>query len=209
MPTTGLPGDIWFPDENSPMVIQDLLATQAASVNTALGKTRDELNRGNVPMVADAAKRKELFPDPKQGNRVYRVDLGYTEGYFDIKSTSNPTGKAAAGWYRLGPTVDMFGGLNGTGDGAGSPVTVPVNLEGIIKAGYVQATVGASGLISFLTFPEAFPGGVSAITLTSISGTAATPVINGRKLNRSGFQALFPGVAQGAAVSFSYIAVGW
>jgi hypothetical protein len=72
-------------------------------------------------IVADAAARDVLYPSPVQGNAVFRNDLGYEETYYGLYNAStNPGGRAAAGWYSnqrnvglvsvIPPTVNFSGG---------------------------------------------------------------------------------------------------
>lgn len=49
--------------------------------------------------VADSTERDIVFPLPAQGDRVFRLDLGYEEGWFDTyNATSNPGGRVVRGW---------------------------------------------------------------------------------------------------------------
>lgn len=70
-----------------------VMATSMQAAITAQGKYF-------VPVVSSIAARAAIFPTAVQGNRVYRSDLGYEEGYFGAYSAStNPGGATPAGWY--------------------------------------------------------------------------------------------------------------
>jgi len=61
--------------------------------------------------VGSESARLARFPNPVQGNRVYRFDRGYEEAYFDLYNvTSNPGGRTVAGWGRVGPVGGQFAG---------------------------------------------------------------------------------------------------
>jgi hypothetical protein len=63
--------------------------------------------------------RDYLFPNPVQGNRVYRADLGYEEAYFGLYNvTSNPGGRAAAGWLESILHAEFTTLSNGNPDGS-------------------------------------------------------------------------------------------
>lgn len=61
-----------------------------------------DAERGTRTVSSDD-ERNKAFPNPVQGDRVYRFDKGYLEAYFStFNSTSNPGGRASAGWGETG-----------------------------------------------------------------------------------------------------------
>ena len=51
MPTTGLPGNIWYPDDTSPVApLENLFLTQATSVNVAFDSVNTELESVNTEL---------------------------------------------------------------------------------------------------------------------------------------------------------------
>lgn len=78
-------------------------AAMASSSQTVLDTF---IKPGLIKWVPDAAGRAALIPNPVQGDRVWRNDVGYTETYFDVVSVSNVGGRASAGWYRTGDYID-------------------------------------------------------------------------------------------------------
>ena len=52
------------------------------------------------PYCANATVRDAFYPNPKQGNRCYRADLGITQQYYELYDpATNPNGWVAAGWH--------------------------------------------------------------------------------------------------------------
>lgn len=69
----------------------------------AIAAALDKLRAMTVSQAANAAERDALFPSPKQGDRVFRLDLGYTEQYWQTyNATTNPNGADISGW---GPQI--------------------------------------------------------------------------------------------------------
>ena len=98
MATTS-PDSIYYPvgtDQVAPL--HTVFATQASSVQTALNNLATK-----YPAVANSVSaRNALFPNPVQGNRVFRSDMMYTEVYHGIyNATTNPIGAQVAGWYPI------------------------------------------------------------------------------------------------------------
>ena len=136
--------DIYTPSEDDEWDnIVDLL-NMAHSIVEAINKMGRE---SGAPIVADAEGRDDLFPDPEQGNRVWRNDLGYTETYYETyHETTNPGGKTAAGWARdgfQGGTLPIALG----GSGANSKSGARINFG--ITAGYGDPSGGDDGDIYF------------------------------------------------------------
>lgn len=102
MPVT--PNGRWSPDGIDGA--DNVLAALAQMQNT--NEAADNVTRGMIaaPNAASQAVRDALYPAPKQGNRVWREDLGWEETYFGTYNvTSNPGGATPAGWY---PTQGMM-----------------------------------------------------------------------------------------------------
>jgi len=58
--------------------------------------------------VDSESARLARFPNPVQGNRVYRSDLGYEEAYFGLYNvTSNPGGTPVVGWHPTAGKLPM------------------------------------------------------------------------------------------------------
>lgn len=205
MATTS-PDNLFKPDGSSEAQLKVLLAQMQDSVQKALN---ENIRPGLVLRATSAADRDAKFPNPQPGDGVYRTDLGYVQRYYGLwNATTNPNGKSPAGWY-MEQEINLQDGVKGTGTTAGSATSVPATYSPIIKAGRVNATTGGSGLLSFLAYPKPFPNGVTMVTLTTLSGTGVTPVVNGGNYNQAGFQVIFPGVASGVNVTFGYAAFGW
>lgn len=104
MPLTGSNKNLWYADANAPMSVNTISAVEATSVGNAI----EDLYLQSVIKVANSTKRDEIFPDPKQGDAVWRLDRGWEERWFDTYSSkTNTAGKPAAGWYRVnsGPSA--------------------------------------------------------------------------------------------------------
>jgi hypothetical protein len=100
------PDNIVYPvstDQIAPL--ETVLATMASSMQTALSSQ----GKYFAAAVASAAARDSLFPQAKQGDRVYRTDLGYEEAFFGLyNAASNPGGRTTAGW--SAPRDKILGG---------------------------------------------------------------------------------------------------
>lgn len=137
------PDNITYPvstDQVAPL--ETVFATMATSVQNAFDASR----RNFSAVVADLAARNALFPSPVQGNRVWRNDLGLEETYYGLyNATTNPGGRAAAGW----ALPDLIGGV--------APVSgFTLSGETSVRrtaAGMVHAVVGISR-------PTGIPGAV-------------------------------------------------
>lgn len=89
----------------------------------------------------------------------------------------------------------------------GKSGAMPIGTNPITKTARVAATTTAGGLMG-VTFPVAFPNGISSVVFTTASGTAVSGVLNGDAVSVTGFTAVWPGVAS-TAIVFYYIAIGW
>lgn len=89
------------------------VATDGFKLLTFMGSLADAiqtaLNRRGPVTVANAAERDARFPNPVQGDGVFRSDLGHEERYYGAYSAStNPNGRTLPGWYVYGMPVVSF-----------------------------------------------------------------------------------------------------
>lgn len=113
MPTLS-PNNIWIPDSNTPLKpLANPFVQLASSVNDAITASVTNTPRP----VANIAARNALFPNPVHGNRVWNIEKMREETYFGVLNAStNPKGKAVAGWYQTGGQpydLTYNGGING------------------------------------------------------------------------------------------------
>jgi hypothetical protein len=200
------PDNITYPvstDQVAPL--ETVFATMAASIQAALSARFGNV-AGVVPSlpVGSASARNTLFPAPVQGNRVWRTDTGTEEVYYAAyNATTNIGGITPAGWYNDTNIYQITGQLSKIG---GIYQTFPASSRVIRKITYVEATTNPAGVVT-VTFTTAFPNGVAHISVMTHTGTAASPVINGGSLSKTGVQLVWG--AANTAISFSYEAVGW
>lgn len=89
-------GIVYPETENVLTPLAPHLAALAQTADDAIAAVRDA---SSVPVPTEAA-RNTLYPNPVQGNSVYRSDRGYVERYYEeYASSGNPGGKTPAGWY--------------------------------------------------------------------------------------------------------------
>jgi hypothetical protein len=75
------------------MSVADITAEMATSISSELSKL------SNAGIVNSSTERDTLYPTPIQGNSVFRKDLGISQTYYEVyNATTNPGGKATAGW---------------------------------------------------------------------------------------------------------------
>lgn len=90
--------NIWYSDNSEPLSVAENSEQQAVSVGDALEKVK--LNTSII--CTDQAQVDEVYPNPVQGDRVYRADLGVEQMYFEgYNSVLNKYGKRIAGWYAI------------------------------------------------------------------------------------------------------------
>lgn len=95
-------------------------------------------------------------------------------------------------------------------DNAGSTVVVPAGATILKKASYVSGiSAGAGGVLPAVVFATAFPNGVISISMTTVVGGSANPVINAGSLSRTGFTAIIPSTPSGTAVVYTWEVTGW
>jgi len=132
--------NIWFADTSEPMLVEAISQKQAVSVGDELEK----LKYNTSIICTSTAQVAEAFPNPVQGDRVYRADLGVEQMYFErYNSSLNPYGKNSPGWYAV------------------SPGLVPIYPTGFTSDGTTAATANALGKVTFkgaknVTLPNVF-----------------------------------------------------
>jgi len=89
--------EIFYADNESVMSVETLSAARATSAGDRISKLM--LQAGNT--VASDFERDEMFPDPKQGDVVWRSDLAIEQRYFELYSSVNLQGRTPAGWYAV------------------------------------------------------------------------------------------------------------
>jgi hypothetical protein len=91
MPIT--PEGVYYADNSTEMSVADITSAMATSISEQIAILRE----GGI--VSSDAERDDLYPVPVQGNTVFRDDLGLRQTYYALyNATTNPGGKATAGW---------------------------------------------------------------------------------------------------------------
>lgn len=89
------PEGVPYADTSDAMSVADITAAMATGISEQLSKL------AAAGIVADQAGRDALYPNPIQGNSVFRVDLGARETYYAAyNGTTNVNGRSPAGWYQ-------------------------------------------------------------------------------------------------------------
>lgn len=113
--------DIWYADGFAPLNPSAISAAEATSTGNKL-----ESIAVRLPIkVNNETERNELYPEPKAGDAVYRLDLGKEERYYETYSVKdNKGGKPYDGWYLInsgqnivGPDASYTYNLNGSAVG--------------------------------------------------------------------------------------------
>lgn len=102
-----------YPEGTDPYApLHTWFANQAQSVDTAIMTG----TAGSARAAGSAGARDAIFPNPVQGNLVFRTDRGYIEQYHAAYSSStNPLGATPAGWYPfLGRMPEIYLPVTGT-----------------------------------------------------------------------------------------------
>lgn len=88
------PEGVPYADTSDAMSVADITAAMATGISEQLAKL------ASAGIVADQAARDALYPNPIQGNTVFRADLGLRQTYYNAwNATTNPGGRAlTAGW---------------------------------------------------------------------------------------------------------------
>ena len=154
--------NIWFADNDEPMSVADISETQAISIGDAL----EDLKYNTSIICTDEAQVAEAFPEPKQGDRVYRADLGVEQMYFGVYSpTLNPYGKTIAGWYAVSSGLVPIYPQDVTSDGTSS-----VTVDSMGKVTFTGATFIRLGTI----FSDEFINYKVVFNVTSANGNTFT-----------------------------------
>jgi len=126
MATTS-PDNLLYPVGTDPVApLHTTLAAMQGSVQDALTALDKRFPRS----AASSAQRDAAFPNPVQGNRVYRTDRKYTEAYFAAyNATTNPGGTNVAGWYPIDGL--LFGKITRTTTLGFAAGTVTVNFNSV------------------------------------------------------------------------------
>lgn len=90
--------EIFYANADTVMSAETISAARATSV----GNKAEELLLKSGNSIASDAERNEMFPEPKQGDVVWRSDLAVEQRYYELYSSSNnPQGRTPAGWYAV------------------------------------------------------------------------------------------------------------
>ena len=88
--------EIFYANSQTPMAAEVISAARATSVGDAIEPI---LETSGIHVASDK-ERDELFPQPAQGDVVYRTDFGIEQRYFELFSNKkNHGGRTPAGWY--------------------------------------------------------------------------------------------------------------
>ena len=176
--------DIWYADTKTPLNPSAISAAEATSAGDKL-----ELVGSQLPIkVNNALDRDELYPEPEQGDVVYRLNLGDEERYYNTYSIKNNVGgKPYEGWYLVnsgqnlsGPDATYEYTLNGTA----TFLTVPnvftsdfnfwritYNLHSV-----TTPTVASTGFVRFRFAVGSVANGSSNYISTQIGNNSTVPV---------------------------------
>lgn len=109
---------IYYADFATPMAAEAISAARATSVGNKIEELLAQSNRA----VASDYARDELYPEPKNGDVVWRTDLGIEQRYYEEYSAQkNPGGRTPAGWYA---TTNTFVQTYVTGTGYENGITL-------------------------------------------------------------------------------------
>jgi len=87
------PEGVPYATTSDAMSVADITAAMATGISEQLAKL------ASAGIVSSSAARDELYPNPVQGNTVFRSDLGIKQTYFAAyNGTTNPYGRTPAGW---------------------------------------------------------------------------------------------------------------
>lgn len=205
--------EIVYPDGASQVTpIQAPFAALASSVDTALLEVASSIPNQSV---ANAAARDALYPNPQQGNSVYRIDKGWTERYYNVYNAStNPGGTLLAGWH----AIDFKPGA-----AAGQPFTATAGWQIVSEFGrrfgplaFVATTIkrtgakitvpdnGNIGNIKVADVASAWAGltGAPFPMMTTNTGRVIAAGLDGTALNLSALSNLYD-IATNESFSFS------
>ena len=150
MPTTGAPGNIWYPDANSPVApLENLFLQQATSVNIAIDAVTNA-DSGNITISESAlfdsnAEVRKIGKDTKAGGGEFKPKASGTIGGSLVTMGSIPSD--------LAPEVTIFF-IPGN--------TISAVLDGRIGTdGAIQIRYLGGGTVSYTTSSQISIGGLS------------------------------------------------
>ncbi|AHL18478.1 hypothetical protein ISF9_008 [Microbacterium phage vB_MoxS-ISF9] len=131
MPTT--PGGRWSPNNGDGYDLITHLAAMQVSNESATGTeiqaVKDTI-KTYAPTVNSDAARTAAYPNPVQGDRVWRSDKGWEEAYFGLYNAStNPSGSAQAGWYPVAGVLPYGGARNSASQTLTANQNLTINLQ--------------------------------------------------------------------------------
>ena len=140
------PDGIFYADTSTEMSIADITSAMATSIGDKLGGIEQ------TQTVNSQAERDLLYPAPVQGNSVFRNDLGFIQTYYGAwNSSTNPGGRASAGWYNDQRNMGLVPIVPST-------VTIPIG---------GSATANSIGIVSFTSIASVELGNVFSSTYKS------------------------------------------
>lgn len=87
------PEGVPYATTSDSMSVADITAAMATGISEQLARL------AAAGIVNSATARDELYPNPIQGNTVFRSDLGVRQTYYAAyNGTTNPNGRTPAGW---------------------------------------------------------------------------------------------------------------
>lgn len=171
MPNTDLRSIVRLNEQTGVDTLDQLFNGMAISTEAAILRLRQM----SPTAVNNPTQRSQVFPSPEQGDRCFRLDQGWEEGYFKEYSSSNPGGAAGAGsgtWIPIGgsmPSLDINGVGTNTHDSSGNWVSKTGWSGGTIRR--ATGGFGGSGIGNgFWSFP--IPGEYAVTAEVSLGGSA-------------------------------------
>lgn len=155
------PDNIVYPvstDQVAPL--ESVLASMASSMQSAITGQRKYYST----VMADQAARDAAFPNAVQGDRVFRADKGWEEGFFALYSATNPGGATPAGWYPLSGNLPI-GIAKRTGGVLNSPADTYTNIGS--DAAWSGATTGGGVLRGGMTYVNGFVVPIAGVYIVS------------------------------------------
>jgi len=178
--------DIWYADANTPLNPSAISAAEATSTGNKLESVASQL-----PIkVSNATARDELYPNPVQGDAVYRLDLGKEERYYETYSIKdNIGGKPYAGWYLVNSGQNLVNNddlysytLDGTTSSFSTNLLINENMN-FLRIAYnfhsvtnASSTTLSSGFLRFRFFFSGSEASTANYVLTQIGNNSGTPV---------------------------------
>lgn len=176
------PDAIPFPDPGTAFTP---LETHFANLADGAQRAISALRGATAPPVASAAARNTLYPQPAQGNSVYRMDYGWEERYFaEYSAQGNPGGATPAGWYPVGGKMPIFlmdaaNGADQTSPTGWTPMSTVFAGTPIFNHGFTAYSTGALTVMQGGTYEvsgsiQTPGGGTKGIQITRNTSSADT-----------------------------------